>query len=121
VDLGRLCVSASLKREYTFSYMRVDMTTIEKLKQTLAGRKEVLRKRFKVEEIGIFGSYVRREQKRKSDLDILVSFSETIDLFMFVELENYLSDILWVKVDLVMKDALKPRLKERILNEAVYL
>ena len=51
----------------------------------------------------------------------MVGFSETIDLFRFVELENYLSDILDVKVDLVMKDALKPRLKDRILNEAVYV
>ena len=87
----------------------------------MAEHKQELRDRFKVEEIGIFGSYVRKDQKKKSDLDVLVSFSETIDLFTFVELENYLSDILGVKVDLVMKDALKPRLKERILSEAVYL
>ena len=97
------------------------MKTFEKLKDTLAEHKQELRDRFKVEEIGIFGSYVRKEQKKKSDLDVLVSFFETIDLFTFVELENYLSDILGVKVDLVMKDALKPRLKERILSEAVYL
>jgi predicted nucleotidyltransferase len=97
------------------------MKTFEKLKDTLAEHKQELRDRFKVEEIGIFGSYVRKEQKKKSDLDVLVSFSETIDLFTFVELENYLSDILGVKVDLVMKDALKPRLKESILSEAVYL
>jgi predicted nucleotidyltransferase len=97
------------------------MKTFEKLKDTLAEHKQELRDRFKVEEIGFFGSYVREEQKKKSDLDVLVSFSETIDLFAFVELENYLSDILGVKVDLVMKDALKPRLKERILSEAVYL
>jgi predicted nucleotidyltransferase len=57
----------------------------------------------------------------KNDLDVLVSFSETIDLFMFGHLENYLSDILGVKVDLVMKDSLKPCLKDRILNEAVYV
>jgi predicted nucleotidyltransferase len=97
------------------------MKTFEDLKDTLAEHKQELRDRFKVEEIGLFGSYVRKEQKKKSDLDVLVSFSETIDLFTFVELENYLSDILGVKVDLVMKDALKPRLKERILSEAVYL
>jgi predicted nucleotidyltransferase len=101
--------------------MQINMKTFEKLKDTLAEHKQELRDRFKVEEIGIFGSYVRKEQKKKSDLDVLVSFSETIDLFKFVELENYLSDILGVKVDLVMKDALKPRLKERILSEAVYL
>jgi predicted nucleotidyltransferase len=97
------------------------MKTFESLKDTLAEHKQELRDRFKVEEIGIFGSYVRSEQKKKSDLDVLVGFSETIDLFTFVELENYLSDILGVKVDLVMKDSLKPRLKDRILNEAVYV
>jgi predicted nucleotidyltransferase len=97
------------------------MKTFEKLKDTLAEHKQELRDKFKVEEIGLFGSYVRSEQKKKSDLDVLVSFSETIDLFTFVELENYLSDILGVKVDLVMKDSLKPRLKDRILNEAVYV
>jgi uncharacterized protein len=52
---------------------------------------------------------------------VLVTFYETIGLFTFVELENYLSDTLGVKVDLVMKDGIKPRLKERILSEAVYV
>ncbi len=97
------------------------MPTVEKLKAILALHKENLKKNYKVKEIGIFGSYVRHEQKKKSDLDVLVTFSETIDLFTFVELENYLSDILGVKVDLVMKDGIKPRLKERILSEAVYV
>jgi predicted nucleotidyltransferase len=97
------------------------MRTVEQIKNTLANHKKELEERFKVAEIGIFGSYVREQQKRKSDVDVLVTFSETIDLFTFVEVENYLSEILGVKVDLVMKDALKPRLKERILNEAVYL
>jgi uncharacterized protein len=97
------------------------MPTIEKLKAVLASHKEELKKNYKVKEIGIFGSYVRNEQTKKSDFDVLVTFSETIDLFMFVELENYLSDLLRVKVDLVMKDGIKPRLKERILNEAVYV
>jgi predicted nucleotidyltransferase len=97
------------------------MPTVEKLKAILALHKENLKKNYKVKEIGIFGSYVRHEQKKKSDLDVLVTFYETIDLFTFVELENYLSDILEVKVDLVMKDGIKPRLKERILSEAVYV
>jgi uncharacterized protein len=97
------------------------MKTFGTLKKTLAEHKNELKDRFKVEEIGLFGSYVRKEQGKKSDLDVLVSFSETIDLFTFVELENYLTDCLGVKVDLVMKDSLKPRLKERILNEAVYV
>ena len=97
------------------------MQTIEKLKATLALHKEEMREKFKVKEIGIFGSYVRREQNKRSDVDVLVAFYETIDLFTFVELENYLSDILGVKVDLVMKEGIKPRLKDRILSEAVYV
>jgi len=96
------------------------MKTVDKLKETLADHKEELRERFKVKEIGFFGSYVRKEQTKRSDVDILVTFYETIDLFTFVELENYLSDILGVKVDLVMKEGIKPRLKEKILSEAVY-
>jgi predicted nucleotidyltransferase len=117
--LGWLAVE--VKKIEAHSLMQIGMKTFEKLKQLLAEHKQTLREKFKVEEIGVFGSYVRGEQKRKSDLDVLVSFSETIDLFMFVELENYLSDVLGVKVDLVMKDALKPRLKKSILGEAVYL
>ncbi len=97
------------------------MQTIEKLKATLASHKEELENNYKVKEIGIFGSYVRHEQNKNSDVDVLVTFTETPDLFQFVELENYLSDLLGVKVDLVMKEGIKPRLKERILSEAVYV
>jgi len=97
------------------------MQTIEKLKTILALHKNELKEKFKVQEIGFFGSYVRKEQNNKSDVDVLVTFNETLDLFSFVELENYLTDILGVKVDLVMKDGIKPHLKERILSEAVYV
>lgn len=94
---------------------------IEELKNKIEVLKPALRERFKVETIGIFGSYVRGEQKRKSDVDILVEFSETPSLFEFVELEDFLSQKLGIKVDLVMKDALKPRIKDSILSEAVYV
>jgi uncharacterized protein len=97
------------------------MQTLEKLKATLALHKAEIQKKYRVNEIGIFGSYVRQEQNKKSDVDVLVTFDETIDLFSFIELENYLSDILGIKVDLVMKEGIKPRLKERILSEAVYV
>jgi predicted nucleotidyltransferase len=66
----------------------------------------------------LFGSYVRGEETAGSDLDLLVSFAETPTLFQFVALEQFLSDKLGVKVDLVMKEALKPRIGERILAEA---
>ena len=94
---------------------------IENLKRQIEALKPVLRERFKVETIGIFGSYVRGEQKRKSDLDILIEFSDPPSLFEFVELEDFLSQKLRVKVDLIMKDALKSRIKDSILSEAVYV
>ena len=94
---------------------------IEDIKNKLDALKPLLRERFKVKTIGVFGSYVRGEQNKKSDLDILVDFSEPIGLFKFVELEDFLSQELVVKVDLVMRDALKPRIKDSILREAVYV
>ena len=95
------------------------MKTIDEIKNTIQKYKTYLSDKFKVRSISVFGSYLRGEQKKDSDLDILVEFNETIDLFEFIQLENYLSDILCCKVDLVMKDALKPRIKDRILREAV--
>jgi predicted nucleotidyltransferase len=81
----------------------------------------ILKEKFKVKSIGVFGSYVRGEQRRGSDLDVLVEFYETTDLFELVELEDYLSKTLGVKVDLVPKDSLKPRISDTILREAVYV
>ena len=95
--------------------------TIGEIKEAFWEQKSTLRDRYNVESIGIFGSYVRGEQKKKSDLDVLVEFYRTIDLFTFVELEDFLSEVPGVKVDLVMKSALKPHIKDRILKEAVYL
>jgi predicted nucleotidyltransferase len=88
---------------------------LNKLKQLLP----LLSDRYKVQELGVFGSYIRQEQHENSDLDILVTFSEVPSLLKFIELENYLSDILGVKVDLVMKDALKPAIGKQILKEVV--
>ncbi|MBF2008251.1 MAG: nucleotidyltransferase family protein [Chlorogloeopsis fritschii C42_A2020_084] len=97
------------------------MKTLEEIKQWLVQHKSVLQERYKVRELGIFGSYVRKEQTETSDVDVLVEFSETPSLLKFVNLENYLSDNLGVKVDLVHKGGLKPRIGERILAEVVYL
>ena len=95
--------------------------TIEEIKEAFWKKKPTLRDRYNVESMGIFGSYVRGAQKKKSDPDVLVEFYRTIDLFTFVELEDFLSEVLGVKVDLVMKSTLKPRIKDRLLKEAVYL
>lgn len=75
--------------------------------------------KYHVRSLEVFGSYVRNEQTSDSDLDVLVTFDRTPSLFSFIETEHYLSDTLGIKVDLVMKDSLKPRLEQRILSEAV--
>ena len=95
------------------------MSEIERIKSKIREAMPVLRDKYKVETIGVFGSYVRGEQKGKSDVDILVDFYETIDLFAFVELEEFLGEALGVKVDLVMKDTLKPRIRDGILKAVV--
>ena len=97
------------------------MKTFEEIKNSLSEHKEELRKKYKVREIGIFGSYVRGEQKKKSDVDVLVEFEESANLSLldFIGLENYLSDILGVKVDLVEKHTLKPRIGKHVLEEVV--
>jgi predicted nucleotidyltransferase len=76
-------------------------------------------RRYHVASLGLFGSYVRHENRPDSDLDVLVTFSETPSLLRLIELENHLSDLLGVKVDLVMRDALKPQIGQRVLAEVV--
>lgn len=97
------------------------MKSLEEIKRTINKHKLFLRERFKVKSIGVFGSYLRGEQSEESDIDILVEFHSTIDLLEFIELEIFLSEMLGSKVDLVMKDTLKPRIKNRILKEAIDL
>lgn len=81
-----------------------------------------LRERYGVAALGVFGSYVRGEAKRTSDLDVLVEFSgRGMTFFKFVELENYLTKLLGIKVDLVMKSALKPAIGKQILSEVIML
>ena len=93
-------------------------TILKIIHDKLHKKMPLLRDQYKVNTLEIFGSYVRKEQKDHSDLDLLVTFVESPSLFKFIRLENYLSELLGVKVDLVMKDALKPNLKEIIINEA---
>lgn len=78
-----------------------------------------LREEYRVQTLSIFGSYVRNEQHSNSDLDLLVTFAEEPGLLQFIELENKLSDLLGIQVDLVMRDSLKPAIGEVILQEAI--
>lgn len=97
------------------------MRKLNELKKILQDHKATLKDEFGVIEIGLFGSYTKGNQKKDSDVDVLVEFEKTIDLFAYVHLKNHLSDLLGVNVDLVTKKALKPKIGERILSETVYI
>lgn len=96
--------------------------SMKEIRNKLVENNLYLRKKFYVNEIGIFGSHIRGEAKEKSDIDILVTFEKGHkDFFNFIRLKFFLEQILGQKVDLIMKEAIKPRLKHRILNEVEYV
>lgn len=99
------------------------MKKIEEIEKILEVHKVELRRRYGIKELGIFGSYVRGEERKDSDLDLLAEFEEgaKIGLLEFIKVESQLSDLLGVKVELVEKSALKPRIGRRILKEVIYL
>jgi predicted nucleotidyltransferase len=89
--------------------------------EIIRSHKPELESRYGVQQLGLFGSYVREKQRKKSDIDILVKFNRDIDLFDFIDLREYLENQLNSKVDLVMESALKPNLGKRILAEVEYV
>lgn len=94
---------------------------LDDLRRILRQQLPLLQERYAVESLGLFGSYVRGEADSESDLDVLVRFRQAPGLIHFVELENYLSDLLGLRVDLVMAEALKPNIGRRVLAEVELL
>ena len=99
------------------------MKTLDEIKIQLELLKPLLKDKFQVETIGIFGSYSQGQQQQKSDVDLLVTFSEPndIDLLDFIALKQFLSRKLKTKVDLVEKKSLKHKIKDKILQETIYI
>ncbi len=97
------------------------MNDLIKIRYCIKKNKKEIEGKYKVKEIGIFGSYVRGEELKGSDIDILVEFKEPIGLFKFLDLEEYLENLLDKKVDLVSKKALKPQIGKQILKEVIYI
>ena len=95
------------------------MKTLEEIKEIIQVHRAELEEKYKVKKIAIFGSYARTEQDKKSDVDILVEFSEPVG-FLFFHLAEYLEEILGVKVDLVTPDAIKPNRRKYIMVDLIY-
>ena len=93
--------------------------SLDEIKQILGKHRETLRDEHKIKNIAVFGSYVRGEQKKRSDLDLLAEFNGPIGLLDLIGAEQYLTKILKTKVDLIPKNDVRPELKAKILREAV--
>lgn len=97
------------------------MKTIKDIEIIIQKHRKELEEEFGLREIGIFGSYVRGEQLKDSDIDVLVEIERPMGFIKFIKLENHLSQIFGTKVDLVTKKALKPYIGKRILQEVQYV
>jgi predicted nucleotidyltransferase len=97
------------------------MTTAQEILSALALVQSELRTAFKVQEIGVFGSVARGEQKESSDIDVLVGFDTDADLIDLIALSQFLEEHLRHKVDVVPRSALRPEMREQVLREVKYL
>ncbi|MBN2094627.1 MAG: nucleotidyltransferase family protein [Candidatus Aenigmarchaeota archaeon] len=91
------------------------------MKSVIASYREIMRRKYKVKEIGLFGSYARGEQKKTSDIDLLVRFRENATLFDFVSLGDFLEEKLKKKVDLVSVGGVRKELEKNIQEELIRL
>lgn len=97
------------------------MKTLEEIKQILSERKSWLCETYQITELGIFGSYARGEQTQDSDVDVLIDYEQAPTLFEVVNLRDFLRDLIGLPVDVVTKNGLKPRIREQVLSEVIYL
>lgn len=93
--------------------------SLEQVFEILRQQLPDLRARYGVRSLGVFGSYLRGEVKKNSDLDVLVDFHKAPDLFEWIDLKEDLRSTLGIKVDLVSKASLKGNIGKRILDEVV--
>ena len=93
----------------------------EKIREKIHEQLPLLKAKYHVKNIGIFGSFARNEQKKGSDIDVLVEFETPVGFFEFIRLENFLSHALRRKVDLISKKAIKPAIKKEIIKEVQYV
>lgn len=93
--------------------------SLDDIKAVLRQHRALIRDRFRVTDMLVFGSYARQEQTEQSDVDILIFYEKAPTLWMLAELRDYLSSLLGLSVDVVTAKGLKPRIRDRVLAEAV--
>ncbi len=95
--------------------------TKEELISLISRGKTSLLKKYPIRKIGLFGSWVRNQQKKNSDVDTLIELSEPVSLFDFIDIQDTLENLLGRKVDLVTLNALKPEIRNRVLAEVEFI
>jgi hypothetical protein len=95
------------------------MKTVEQIRTAIRQHQEVLVERYGVKVVGLFGSYARRERRKRSDLDLLADIVRPISLLELIGAELYLSEVLGVKVDLIPKRDVREELRETIFREVL--
>ena len=95
---------------------------VDRIERKMEEKKVYIKRVFHVREIGVFGSFIRGEQTASSDIDVLVEFERGHkDFFNYMKLRYYLEELLQRKIDLVIKNAVKPRLRKIIFSEVEYV
>jgi len=97
------------------------MKSLDDIKSTIAKHKKEIVLRFSINKIAIFGSWAKGIANKKSDIDILVDFDQTPDIFLLIDLEEYLQKILKRKIDLVRLSAIREEIKKKVMKEAIFL
>jgi hypothetical protein len=100
---------------------KIKVTSLDEIKEVIKKHRPELKSQFHVEKIGVFGSYARGAQKKRSDVDFLVTFDTAISLFDHVDLAIYLNELMGCKVDVIRHDNLRPELRDYVLKDLVYL
>ena len=100
---------------------KVKVTSLEEIKGLIERHRPELKRQFHVEKVGVFGSYARGDQKKRSDVDFLVTFDKPVSYFTLGGLYAYLKEIVGTDVDVVPGEDLRPEFREHVLNEVVYL
>lgn len=101
--------------------MKDKVYSIEEIKEIIDLHKDYFVKNYHVEDFLLFGSYAKNQQTIDSDIDLLVNFKQPIDMFDFIDLQEYLSKIFNKKIDLGTINSLKEFVKNSILKEAILL
>jgi hypothetical protein len=97
------------------------MKTKEEILKILSDEMPFIKSKFNVFSCGLFGSYSHGDPTPESDIDVLVQFEKPVGFFKFIELEDYLSEKIGIKIELVTEDALKPLIKPHIMESVIYV